>query len=46
LATMGHRGMRSRLIPNNALNRDAPRLSRSLQGKGRGSPRRAGKRER
>ena len=31
---------------NTALNRDAPCLSRPLQGKGRASRRRAGKRER
>jgi len=32
--------------PNNALYRDEPCLSRPLQGKGRASLRRAGKRER
>ena len=32
--------------PNPALYADAPGLSRHLQGKGRASPRRAGKRER
>lgn len=32
--------------PNPALNTDAPGLSRPLQGKGRASLRRAGKRER
>ena len=32
--------------PNNAMHRDAPRLSRPLQGKGRASLRRAGDRER
>ena len=34
------------MLPNYALNTDAPWLSRPLQGKGRASLRRAGKRER
>ena len=33
-------------LPNHALHRDAPWLSRPLQGKGRASLSRAGKRER
>ena len=34
------------MTPNHALHADAPGLSRPLQGKGRASLRRAGKRER
>lgn len=39
-------GAKMRPVPNNALNQDAPGLSRPLHSKGRASPRRAGKRER